>query len=83
MFILIFLPVYVSIFFVVVFKILVNSVTDMGDSPSYLKFNIYNPPKGSPLVPVDTNAVYLVYGNEVMELPDVQPGKINVKLMTY
>ena len=70
-------------FFVVVFKILVNSVTDMGDSPTYLNFELYNPPKGFAFVPEHTKAVYLVYGKDVMELPDVQPGKINVKLMTY
>ena len=80
MFILIFLPVYLSIFFVVVFKILVSSVSDVGDSPASVVFTIRNPDGG---LTWQAGGVYLLKGSKVDELPDVNPGKINVRLMTY
>ena len=81
MFILIFLPVYLSIFFVVVFKILVSSVSNMGDDPGSLLFDVYNPDDGVTWL---AGNLYLYQGEKVVELSrEVHPGKINVKLMTY
>ena len=81
MFILIFLPVYLSIFFVVVFKILVISVSNMDDNPPSLFIDVYNPNNG---VAWWADRIYLVQGENPVELPkEVNPGKINVKLMTY
>ena len=81
MFILIFLPVYLSIFFVVVFKILVSSVSNMGDSLPSLSFDVSNPKHG---VTWFAGGVYLKQGEAPVPLPEeVSPGKINVILMTY
>ena len=81
MFILIFLPVYLSIFFVVVFKILVSSVSDMGDSLPSLAFDVSNPTIG---VSWSDGKIYFKQGKVPVPLPvKVSPGKINVILMTY
>ena len=66
-------------FFVVVFKILVTSVSNMDDSAANLVFEVDN----ESVFPWMEGTVYLLKGNLVMELPEiVTPGKINVKLMT-
>ena len=81
MFILTFLPIYLSIFFVVVFKILVISVSNMDDNPPSLFIDVHNPKDG---VTWRANGIYLGQGENPVELPEeVHPGKINVKLMTY
>ena len=80
--ILIFPPVCLSIFFAVVFKILVSSVTDMDNSDSGdVSFDVLNPKNG---VTWEAINVHIEEGEKELDLPaEVDPGKINVKLMTY
>ena len=80
MFILLFLPVYLSTFFVV-FKILVSSVSNMDDDSRVVSFDIYNPGNG---VLWEALNILILEGKKDRELPtEIRPGKINVKLMTY
>ena len=81
MFISIFLPVYLSMFFVVVFKILVISDSTVKDIVGNLVVKIHNQ-LDKYLV---NGKAYLLKGKDVEPgfSPKVAPGKINVKLMTY
>ena len=74
MFILIFLPVYLSIFFVVDFKILVISVSNMDDSAANLGITVYT----DDYISLEKGELYLSKGKGVMALPKiVNRGKIN------
>lgn len=74
MFILIFLPVYLSIFVVVVFKILVISVSNMDDSEPNLSFEVDNNGGFSWI----EGEFFSLKGKEVITFPEtVIPGKIN------
>ena len=80
MFILIFLPVYLSFSVVVVFKILVISVSNMDDSAPNLVFKVDN--QGQFVW--QYGDVHLFRGKGVRVLPEIfGPRKINLKLMNY